>query len=44
LQRRCGGEAQEASEGLEEEYLSSIRRLQSLQPTTVFFSHDADTA
>jgi glyoxylase-like metal-dependent hydrolase (beta-lactamase superfamily II) len=41
---RSGGEAQEASEGLEEEYLSSIRRLQSLQPSTVFFSHDADTA
>lgn len=41
---RRGGDVEEAAAGLGEEYLSSIRRLQSLRPAIVFFTHDADTA
>ncbi len=41
---RAGGDAREAETGLEEQYISSIRYLRGLHPSTVFFSHDVDTA
>ena len=38
-----GGDTSEACEGLEDEYLDSLRRLHALRPQRAFFSHDERT-
>jgi glyoxylase-like metal-dependent hydrolase (beta-lactamase superfamily II) len=40
--QRGGDAAEQAHEGLEEQYLQSISRLKSVSAETVYFSHDAE--